>query len=213
LEEKITKKSEELGREADYQKTARISQLPLYLPIQFVRFFWKQQQGSDGKNKPTALKILKPVSYPLTLDAYDLCSDSLKARLDPRREALRAAEDAKLRSSKKAKTEDNGDVEMKPAEESGATAPITENDTGLYDLMAVITHKGRVADGGHYVAWVRGKHPELWFKYDDDSITTVRSEDVLSLDGRKGGDWHLAYMCLYASKGLLPSAPPPKSKK
>mgnify|MGYP002775761652 CR=1 FL=1 len=27
--------------------------------------------------------------------------------------------------------------------------------TGYYDLAAVLTHKGRSADSGHYVAWVK----------------------------------------------------------
>jgi ubiquitin carboxyl-terminal hydrolase 14 len=27
-------------------------------------------------------------------------------------------------------------------------------DTGNYELIAIVTHKGRSADGGHYVAWV-----------------------------------------------------------
>lgn len=27
--------------------------------------------------------------------------------------------------------------------------------TGVYDLVAVLTHKGRSADSGHYVAWVK----------------------------------------------------------
>jgi uncharacterized UBP type Zn finger protein len=27
-------------------------------------------------------------------------------------------------------------------------------DTGNYELVAVVTHKGRSADGGHYVGWV-----------------------------------------------------------
>lgn len=27
-------------------------------------------------------------------------------------------------------------------------------DTGNYELVAVVTHKGRSADGGHYVSWV-----------------------------------------------------------
>ena len=30
-----------------------------------------------------------------------------------------------------------------------------ENNTGFYDLTAIITHKGRTADSGHYVAWAR----------------------------------------------------------
>jgi ubiquitin carboxyl-terminal hydrolase 14 len=27
-------------------------------------------------------------------------------------------------------------------------------DTGNYELVAVVTHKGRSADGGHYMGWV-----------------------------------------------------------
>ena len=27
-------------------------------------------------------------------------------------------------------------------------------DTGNYELVAIVTHKGRSADGGHYVSWV-----------------------------------------------------------
>jgi ubiquitin carboxyl-terminal hydrolase 14 len=27
-------------------------------------------------------------------------------------------------------------------------------DTGNYELIAVVTHKGRSADGGHYMGWV-----------------------------------------------------------
>ena len=26
---------------------------------------------------------------------------------------------------------------------------------GIYELFAVVTHKGRSADSGHYVAWIR----------------------------------------------------------
>lgn len=29
------------------------------------------------------------------------------------------------------------------------------NETGQYELFAVLTHKGRMADSGHYIAWIR----------------------------------------------------------
>lgn len=32
-----------------------------------------------------------------------------------------------------------------------------QNGTGFYELFGVITHKGRDADSGHYVAWVKEK--------------------------------------------------------
>jgi ubiquitin carboxyl-terminal hydrolase 14 len=220
LEETIAKNSPTLNKESDYQRVSRISKLPLYLPIQFVRFFWKQAKNESGGTKQQALKILRvclkfqlffllsllsllsfsliqPVSFPARLDIYDLCSDSLKAKIEPRRTQIREEEDAKLKLKKPGeKTEEGTTMETNQPTE------ITENDSGLYDLLGVITHKGRAADGGHYVAWVRHA-PNLWLKYDDDTVTSVREDEVLALDGKKGGDWHLAYMCIYASRGLL----------
>lgn len=37
-----------------------------------------------------------------------------------------------------------------------ATAPGPPGElTGQYELLAALTHKGRSADSGHYVAWVK----------------------------------------------------------
>ena len=87
--------------------------------------------------------------------------------------------------------------------------------TGKYELMAVLTHKGRSADSGHYVAWVRqeaakggpaaggddargkGKGPagNTWVLFDDDELSIRTDQDVMGLSG--GGDWHMAYLLLY----------------
>jgi len=32
-----------------------------------------------------------------------------------------------------------------------------ENRSGLYELVAVLTHIGRSSDSGHYMAWVRAE--------------------------------------------------------
>lgn len=34
--------------------------------------------------------------------------------------------------------------------------------TGIYDLVAVLTHKGRSADSGHYVGWVKQENGWFW---------------------------------------------------
>ena len=67
-------------------------------------------------------------------------------------------------------------------------------DTGNYELVAVVTHKGRSADGGHYVGWVH-ESGDTWLCFDDDIVTTVKSEEILALRG--GGDWHTAYLTIY----------------
>jgi len=67
-------------------------------------------------------------------------------------------------------------------------------DTGNYELVAVVTHKGRSADGGHYVGWVHS-HGDEWLCFDDDIVSSVKSEEILALKG--GGDWHTAYLTIY----------------
>jgi ubiquitin carboxyl-terminal hydrolase 14 len=59
----------------------------------------------------------------------------------------------------------------------------------------VLTHKGRSADSGHYVAWIRQPGKDKWLLFDDDNLIPKTDEDVLALCG--GGDWHMAYLLLY----------------
>jgi ubiquitin carboxyl-terminal hydrolase 14 len=44
LEERLTKMSSTLGRDASYLKTSRISRLPGYLCISLVRFYYKEKE-------------------------------------------------------------------------------------------------------------------------------------------------------------------------
>lgn len=67
-------------------------------------------------------------------------------------------------------------------------------DTGNYELVAVVTHKGRSAEGGHYVSWVHAQGDD-WMCFDDDMVTNVKTDEILMLKG--GGDWHTAYLCIY----------------
>ena len=67
-------------------------------------------------------------------------------------------------------------------------------DTGAYELVGVVTHKGRSADGGHYIGWVHASG-EDWIECDDDICTAVKTEDIMNLKG--GGDWPCAYIALY----------------
>lgn len=54
----------------------------------------------------------------------------------------------------------------------------------MYELIGVITHIGRSADSGHYIAWVKDVENEnIWWKMDDDKVSQVKPEDILKLDG------------------------------
>ena len=120
------------------------------------------------------LSHLQPVGFPMTLDVLPYCTDDLKETLKQNRENKSGA----------------------PASSS---APTTfENRTGRYALYAIVTHQGRDADGGHYVAFVRqSESQDDWLEYNDDKVTPRNEEYIKNLDGKGGADWHIAYLCLY----------------
>jgi ubiquitin carboxyl-terminal hydrolase 14 len=193
LEEQITKHSSVLGRDAVFNKATHLSRLPAYLTIQFVRFFYKEKEKINAK-------ILKDVQYSMILDVFDLCTPELQKRLMPIREKIKIAEDAKL-DRERAKKLGETVTEPKNLTPLPTSFPddIGSNNSGFYQLNAVLTHKGRSSSSGHYVAWVRRTQTE-WLMFDDENVTPVTEEDVLKLSG--GGDWHTAYLLIYGPRTI-----------
>ncbi|CAN8063680.1 unnamed protein product [Agarophyton chilense] len=179
LEEKIEKRSEALQRSVQWTRKNRINSLPPFLVVQFVRFFWKPTERVKAK-------ILRNVSFPLVLDVYDYCTTELQQKISVKRDELLANQSPP------------GTSDTDSATETAADQEIT-SETGNYELCAVLTHQGRAADAGHYVAWVKDAGSK-WYKFDDDRVSIQTEEDVKKLSG--GGDWHMAYMCLYRAKNV-----------
>ncbi|ORX74043.1 cysteine proteinase [Linderina pennispora] len=215
LEQTIEKHSEALGRNAHYTATSRIARLPEYLTVAFNRFFWKASESVDAK-------IVKAVKFPLDLDVSEFCTPELQDRMRPVKQRLREIEDRKAQERKLAKRNNQGEGAMDtlpelPPFELDAQFKGDQgcNPSGMYELVGVITHIGRTANSGHYMAWVRKEKdqggpdpsganlPETshwWYKFDDDVVSMVTDDDVLKLCG--GGDWHTAYVTLYRAKRL-----------
>lgn len=196
VEEEIEKFSNTLDRNAKYLKESKIRRLPAYLTIQMVRFFYKEKEAVNAK-------ILKDIKFPMELDVYDLCSESLQKKLCPVREKMKIEEDKRVEKIKSQPGYKGGDKEKK--NENIRKEPFSfdddpgSNNSGYYRLQAVLTHKGRSSTSGHYVAWVRRSEDD-WIMFDDDKVAPIKSEDVLKLSG--GGDWHCAYLLLYGPKVL-----------
>ncbi|CAJ0646977.1 4753_t:CDS:10 [Entrophospora sp. SA101] len=156
LDEELEKHSPTLNRQAKYTKKSRISRLPSYLTVHFVRFFWKSQQQMRAK-------ILRKVIFPFEFDVTEFCTDELKKKLSPAKNRLieleKEREEAK-RMKKLTKNSDQKEIEeIKKKDESGIeevkklidpdlVKDVGSNFTGLYDLCAVLTHTGRSADSG-----------------------------------------------------------------
>ncbi|KAD4889347.1 hypothetical protein E3N88_21420 [Mikania micrantha] len=193
LKSELEKASPSLGRSAVYLKDSHINGLPKYLTIQFVRFFWKRESNQKAK-------ILRKVDYPLELDIFDLCSDDLRKKLEAPRQMLRDEDGRKAGLKLKEKSSASGDKDVKMSDaEVCVGSDKNAQLTGVYDLVAVLTHKGRSADSGHYVAWVKQENGK-WIQFDDDNPIPQREEDITKLSG--GGDWHMAYICMYKARTI-----------
>lgn len=151
LEEEIDKFSQALGRDAHFIKTSRISRLPGYLSVNVIRFFYKEKNSINAK-------ILKDVKFSMTLDVYELCTPELQAKLLPMRQKAKEVEDKKVETAAVAKIdakEKKEDEKPKEYYDYWFEDDIGSNNSGLYQLNAVLTHKGRSSSSGHYVGWVR----------------------------------------------------------
>ncbi|KAL1928924.1 hypothetical protein VTP01DRAFT_1983 [Rhizomucor pusillus] len=217
LSEEIEKNSPSLNRSAKYERVSRVSRLPSYLTVQFIRFFWKPEQRIRAK-------ILRKVKFPLYFDASELCTPELQQKFSKAKLKIKELEDkkeAKRREEKRRRIEmettpsgrNSADESMKTEEPSSSEEKVNWsefldpelvkdvgcNPTGQYELCAVLTHVGRSADSGHYIAWVKNAE-DKWYKFDDDKVSIVKDADIERLDG--GGDWHTAYIVLYRTRRL-----------
>lgn len=227
--EKIEKNSPTLGRSAIYTKVTKISRLPAYLTLNFVRFQWKATERVKAK-------ILKRVKFPFDMDLTPLCTLDLMEKIKPAKLRIKEVEDRKVEEKKKKQKIDSQssassssssatttamdvDASSSTSTSTSQTTPqksqseiyrdlnidtVLASDVGAnvsaqYELVAVLTHVGRAADSGHYIGWAKNEKGE-WWKYDDDTVSRCSQEDITKLEG--GGDWHSAYIVLYKYKKL-----------
>lgn len=179
LAENIDLYSEHLQRQTCFIKNQFISRLPPFLNVQFMRFFWKKADEDMFGSKDKKTKTLKSVMFSKIIDIYELCSPDVQEVLK-----LGRGIEAKL-----LKDDKNFKVDLSSIKKSDNMIP-----TGRYQLVAVCTHQGRSSEEGHYIGWTHRKD-DKWTKYDDDIVSYVKTADILELKG--GGDWHMAYICIY----------------
>lgn len=118
LDEKIEKNSPSLNRSAMYTKTSRVSRLPRYLTVDFVRFFWKPTERVKAK-------ILRKVKFPMELDASEVCTPELQEKMGPAKQRILALAEEKANAKRAAKITKNRadeDVTMGDARSLGGDA-------------------------------------------------------------------------------------------
>jgi ubiquitin carboxyl-terminal hydrolase 14 len=220
--QKFEKTSELLGRSAHYARQRKISKLPEFLMVQIVRFFWK---ASAQKNAKILRAVEFPHEWDVQefcgevlkkkIDRY---REIVEERDEKRREVKHAVTDASVVSEATASATETtstvgDDVEMGDGTSSTAVtdasaesdekkmevdSDIADGDleTGMYELVGLVTHKGLSANSGHYIGYA--KHKQGWVKFDDDVVSPATADDITKLYG--GGQWQMGYICFYRKK-------------
>ncbi|KAI3641415.1 hypothetical protein MIR68_000545 [Amoeboaphelidium protococcarum] len=222
-------------RGQEWQKVGRLTKCPQYLTVNMVRFFWKV--GSNVKAKimravkfPLELDMFEFMDSGTStnssggsgnnnsnelLQLREVVKAQLRARSDLKLEKERALKSGKPFTQTRPDYKSFGiktldDLKQDPSMVAMLSSDDGANHHGIYQLSAVLTHIGRSADSGHYMAWVRDQSAVpgngddsdsgVWHKFDDDVVSKVSEDDVIKLCG--GGDWHMAYMLLYSTVKL-----------
>lgn len=172
LTEKVEKRSEITGSNSIFQNSKKITKLPEYLTVQFVRFYWKKSTGKKSK-------ILRKVQFPFQLDLADLLTPEYAQAKIQCRDALREVDKQKeddFRDFNKNILE-HVPLSLSPAERHETQLALEqskrehwqeefakkfpknlrqgENPSSVYDLIGVITHQGANSDSGHYQSFIR----------------------------------------------------------
>lgn len=211
------------GQQTTFTTKQKIVGLPQYLFVHLHRFTWRKDSSKKAK-------ILRPVAFPMVLDVSNFCDEKLQQELKPQQQLVKEYRDFYIEERKNAKRKTNFDddnqnnqnnnnedsqqgAESSPADDK--KTPKTAEDrkkekippkavSGLYELCAIISHKGRDAEYGHYVAWI--KKAGHWLVFDDENVSVVSEEDVKRLKGT--GEAHIAYLMLYRAFDPESGEPP-----
>lgn len=93
----------------------------------------------------------------------------------------------------KEEEEEEKDIFMMEGDDDDDDMNASTRDEFLYDLFAVVVHKGNF-QGGHYISYVRSDGDGRWYLCDDGLVVAVDEEEVKRSS---------AYMLFYAQTGLL----------
>lgn len=71
----------------------------------------------------------------------------------------------------------------------------------VYDLTAVLVHRGPSAYSGHYIAHIKDRHSRHWFKFNDEEIQRMGGRKLElgveeDLEGKESSDRTAIRFCI-----------------
>ena len=67
----------------------------------------------------------------------------------------------------------------------------------MYELVAVLIHRGPSAYSGHYIAHIKDRPTDTWFKFNDEEIVKMGAKNLqLGNEEEIGGKYFKSYFSL-----------------
>lgn len=194
LEEQIEKQSPTLNRNALYTKRSRISRLPKYLTVHFVRFFWKRETQKKAK-------IMRKVSFPAELDVVEFCTEELRKQLVPVRDKVREIRKDEVdieRSRKRQKLNIQQEEENKKEgkETGGGMEPMQKKQKAAEE-------KGKTGDKDGDTAMEENFKTDAEHEAEKMEAVRVAKQELYDLLKQKGPDNGTNQSGLYELRGVI----------
>lgn len=219
LKETIEKHNDSLNRNAKYEISRKITKLPKYLTVHFVRFFWKRETGKKAK-------IMRKVQFPFQLDVLELVDEhERESKIKARDEIFKIEKEneEEFRQLKKLKPnqalttreqyeQQNEEMKKMKVKSKDRFKEVFgniegfhkgENPSSIYELGGIIAHQGASADSGHYQAFIKDDNDltgDRWYKFNDDVVSVIDKEKIAALAGGSEGD--SALILIYKAVGM-----------
>jgi hypothetical protein len=206
---------EKCAKKVDAIKGTALQTVPYVLNLQLKRFDYDWELDRR-------VKLDDAVEFPLVLDIAPYMSDpppapSTEAGGDGERGVKEEGEEEEVAQVPRAEPEPevNGDGSTSAAAAAGGVggAPVPNtfgkdgqtvravdksaasagDGTLLYDLFAILIHRG-TAGFGHYYAYIRDPDQAGWFEFNDSTITALHDSDIAKAYGGAGVASGSAYM-------------------
>eukprot|EP00743_Colponemidia_sp_Colp-15_P010153 GILK01011152.1.p1 GENE.GILK01011152.1~~GILK01011152.1.p1 ORF type:complete len:1414 (-),score=327.31 GILK01011152.1:23-4129(-) len=172
---------ENCNSKQDALRSQEIISLPQVLNLQLMRFVYDWKAG--GKRK-----LQENLSFPLALDmsfAMTVATDSTATGNGDHRHQNGQPQpsDQPLLC---ARCRQRLETSFKFCPQCGEAVPVSvqkpvqvsQPEDYIYDLVAVLVHKGSSANSGHYIADLKDKSTGLWYRFDDESVTLLDSNQT-----------------------------------
>ncbi|GLI70002.1 hypothetical protein VaNZ11_014736, partial [Volvox africanus] len=158
------------GEKVDALRHVRLRKLPPYLFLALQRFYFNPRTADKAK-------ALDEFSFPLQLDFRQVLETAAEGN------AITQDTTAGVAGSRARTATRTG---TRTAAAAAMEMPQYATASPVYELVAILIHKGSQASSGHYVAHIKDQASGQWWRFDDESVDCIGPNPTTSFQADHG---------------------------